>query len=485
VILLFALAAGAASFAYAEDVAEPVVATDSPEARIHALLGLQGQGEVAIVAYREALAHPEPSVRAAAVQLLAREAGPAAVASLSPMIDDSDENVVTAAVIALAEIGGEETLAPLRRALASPSPWIRGQAASYIGENLRGALAPEVGELVSDSNPHVRLAAVEALRALSDPASFPYFMAATTDASEDIAHAAVGALVNLGDPRALKRIVLLADSEEPDLRHEVAKAIVAFGAMDEYPEVVARLVADRTPMVARGLAVALYEHPSPAALPVLRDLAAAEDARLRRLTVRALKVDPSPGANELLRSMLSDSNDQVRAAAVLALAARGAAGTVEAAGGLVGDSSPTVRGSVAVALGELGSVEGLAVLETLARDADTTVRISAINAAGRIGTPKAIGVLTLGLKDDHAMVRVEAVRGLGGIDHPKAAKALRKAARGSNLQVRLAAIAELGKLDDPKSVSLLKNLLDDPAEAVRGAARQALDAAAAADNPDS
>ena len=44
--------------------------------------------------------------------------------------------------------------------------------------------------------------------------------------------------------------------------------------------------------------------------------------------------------------------------------------------------------------------------------------------------------------------------------------------------VALAAIAELGKAADPKSASMLENLLDDPAEAVRRAARKALDAAA-------
>ena len=80
-ILCCTVAIAAAATVRAERPGQPPPPADSPEARIGALLDLQGQGEAAVVACREALADADPSVQSAAVAVTRRPPSIRAISS--------------------------------------------------------------------------------------------------------------------------------------------------------------------------------------------------------------------------------------------------------------------------------------------------------------------------------------------------------------------------------------------------------------------
>ncbi|HZN55753.1 MAG TPA: HEAT repeat domain-containing protein, partial [Candidatus Polarisedimenticolaceae bacterium] len=118
--------------------------------RVRELRALAAKGPQSAPSLVAALKDPSASVRAAAVQLLASVKKRPAVADIAPLVSDPDEIVAVAAVGALFDLGGEATLAPLRRALASPSERVRKETASYAGVARDARLVPELGALLSD-----------------------------------------------------------------------------------------------------------------------------------------------------------------------------------------------------------------------------------------------------------------------------------------------------------------------------------------------
>jgi len=183
------------------------VETGETIAELAALAAKGPQGAPALVA---ALKDQRAPVRAAAIEMLAKLKGRAAVPDIAPLVGDPEDSVAIRAVGALFELGGDGTQEPLRKALHSPSARVRMETASIAGDTRDLRLVRDIGALLSDEMPGVRRTALEALRAIGDPSTFPFLMAATGDAKATIVESAIAALENLKDPRALPRVTQLA-----------------------------------------------------------------------------------------------------------------------------------------------------------------------------------------------------------------------------------------------------------------------------------
>jgi len=449
-------------------------ATLEPAERIEQLKAKAATGQKGAPALVAALKDPQAPVRVAALELLATLKGRAAVPDIAPLVLDREDSVAIGAVGALFELGGDQTTAPLRKALHSPSVRVRTETASLAGDARDLRFVQDLGALLSDELPGVRRTAVEALRAIGDPATFPFLMAATGDAKATIVESAIAGLENLKDPRALARITQLSAAVSAEVRAVVAHAIPSLGGLSTYATLFLKLAQDPDPGVRRAAATGLRDAPAPEAGPGLAKLVADPDAGVRRIAVQALREQTDPASTAVLATALTDPDENVRASAVLALGSRTARDQAGRVATLANDTSERVRAAVASTLGDLGRSEDLATLKTLAADPVASVRAAAVVAAARVGTPAALPIVSSGAKDADPVVRLETVRALGLLDQPEALARLRELAAEGDLASRIAAIDQLGALKDRGSIELLRKLAQAPVETLRAAARRAL-----------
>lgn len=443
--------------------------------RVKELLGMAGKGEPAIVAFRASLRDSRAPVRAAAVQLLAREAGPAATEAIGGMIADPDESVGVAAAAALVAVPGEAPLGYLRQALKSPSSRLRSQTLSYLGDAKDNRLVPEIASLVSDPDPNLRRTAIETLEAIGAPDAFPVLMQATADAAPGVVAVAVRALAGLGDPRALPRVAALAGAPSVATRMQVALAIPALGGLTTQSAAVETLEKDAQKEVRRALVLALRDHPTPEGMPILRRRATDADASVRRAVAQALKVNPDPSASEAITVLLQDKAAEVRATGLLALAARKASDRIGAMTPLAADPATTVRSTLATALGELAVPEGIPTLKQLVTDKAVEVRATAAGGAGNIPSAKSLEVLDIAIKDPDAYVRSMAVRGLGALRVDGALRRLRTALSAEkDPAVRVLVIQQLEARADREALPELRKLAQSQTESTRAAASRAI-----------
>ena len=465
------LLAGLATFVLSSAAPPPV----EPSERIEQLKARAATGQKGAPALVAALKDPEAPVRVAALELLATLRGRAAVPDIAPLVLDREDSVAIRAVGALFDLGGDGTTAPLRNALRSPSARVRTETASLAGDARAVRLVKDLGALLSDELPGVRRTAVEALRAIGDPATFPFLMAATGDAKATIVASAIAGLENLKDPRALARITQLSAAVSTEVRAAVAHAIPSLGGLTTYATVFLKLAQDPDEGVRYAAATGLRDAPAPEAAPGLAKLVADPDAGVRRLAVQALREQEGPAATAALAAALTDPDEDVRASAVLALGTRAARDEAGRVAAMAIDSSERVRAAVASTLGDLGRAEDLATLKVLAADRVADVRAVAVVAAARIGTPAALPIVSSGAKDASPVVRLETVRALGLLDQPDALARLRELAAEGDLVSRIAAIDQLGERKDRGAIALLRKIAQDPVETLRAAARRALE----------
>ena len=469
--LTCAVIVGLATVVLSEAAPKPM----EPAERLAQLKAQAATGQQGVPALLAALKDPQAQVRVAALELLASLEGRAAIPEIAPLVLDRENAVAVRAVGALFELGGDQTTAPLKTAFHSPSARVRTETASLAGDARASRFIADLGALLSDELPGVRRTAVEALRAIGDPATLPFLMAATGDGKAAIAASAIAGLDNLKDPRALARIAPLSGALSPEVRAAVAHAIPALRGLTTYAALFLQLAQDPDKGVRLAAATGLRDAATQEAGPGLALLVADPDPGVRRLAVQALREQKGPVATAALAVVLNDPDENVRASAVLALGRRAATDQAGRVAAFALDPSERVRAAVASTLGDFGRVEDLAALQALAADPVANVRAAAVVAAARIGTAAALPIVSTGTKDAEPLVRLETVRALGLLDQPEALARLRELATAGDLASRIAAIDQLGARKDRGAIALLRKLARDPVETLRSAARRALE----------
>ncbi|HEY2785090.1 MAG TPA: HEAT repeat domain-containing protein [Fimbriiglobus sp.] len=322
-----------------------------------------------------------------------------------------------AAALALGQIvadhKGEKTveaaaLPPLAKAVRSdPSPAVRGQAASILGQQPADLGAAFVSDLV------------ECLRGEKDPA-----------AKKEVAVA----LGRFGPLSRAAVLALIGALKEPDAG---AKAAVA--------DALGRIGPD-----AKAAAAAL--------IPLVKDA----DTGVRRAAIFALgridPDDPGPVSAALVATMKAEKNRDLRLETVTAL-------------GLLGDRSPEAVEAIALALiekdvdlrrqavrslGKLGRAAKLVtpkLKQVATSDADKDVRLDTIHTLGiafGLEAKELIPFLTERLKADPAFeVRIGIAEDLGALGQAgkDALPALRAAETDSQIKVRAAAAAAVKQIE--------------------------------------
>jgi len=339
-----------------------------------------------------------------------------------------------------AEIGAEPPEASrdeLSDGLVSRDGAVRVDAARELLERWQSgdgaaakALAPRIAKLLEDSEPLVRLTALQAVRTLRNPAELraheSAVLALLADGSAQLRTAAIWAAARIPSDTARAQVRVLCGSPDEATRFTAARA--------------------------------LSERQDQAALPEL--CAALRDDHRRQEALSALMALGDPGAVAAIASLFDEEQlgqfDRTSAAAALARFgdARGKEHLVarlEAAG----DDRPIA----AEWAGRLGVTEAVAQLELLAAAEGDPARGAALRALGRLRAPGAELLLLAKFSSaDEDDLQLDAAEGLAELGTPAALEAL------------AAAAAEPGELGQ-----LCRELLDEVAmnEAAASAASEA------------
>lgn len=148
-------------------------------------------------------------------------------------------------------------------------------------------------------------------------------IARLSDPSLDVRHAAVAALREIGEPAVVPLLRELAEAEDKDRRWYAAVALSRIGAPAIAPLIEA-MKATPAQAFRRYAAAALGEMGGIAVIPLI-DAMATDEAELRGFLSQALCRIGEP-AIEPLRQRLHDANDIVRSCATLTLWKLGEAG---------------------------------------------------------------------------------------------------------------------------------------------------------------
>ncbi|MBI3890422.1 MAG: HEAT repeat domain-containing protein [Candidatus Wallbacteria bacterium] len=409
------------------------------------------------------LSHPDPRVRATAIEALVATGTPDLPQELIPLLQDPHDRVRVAAARALHAQERESVLASLDEMLASRQD-LTLRSALYLLRywedevslpRLREALRAAVGE--------ARRMALGSLQFRAGQGS-----AAARELFDDCGETPPPAGVFAGDAAEVlfpveSPLEERLASPSAETRVAAIREVVRLGRADLLPRLLDSLTSPQHPGVLATLVSAAGRLGAAADAPALVPFLSADEPRLRANAIEAIGLLDARTHAAALSPALSDSHNRVRANAVLALA--GVAGQ---------DVMPTLR--------------------AMAESPQLRMRVSAVYVAAVLATPASVSVLTTLHGGDDAEVRrraraaletlapvmSEAACALATVERSAAAAPVEVSEETlqrllfnlehDSAQVRLGTLRELASIPDRRLLAGLGPLLRDADSMVRQAA---------------
>jgi HEAT repeat protein/type 1 glutamine amidotransferase len=398
------------------------------------------QSRAAVPGLARILRDPDAAVRGAAVAALGNIGGPAAVSSLTAVLEPDASAVVAEALLKCAERyaaeGRKDAAADLYDRLRRPvvpEPVRRAAVRAVI--RLRGAAAaPLLVEQLESRDAPAQAMALLLLREVSG-SDFTSAIAARLERLSPAAQARVlTVFADRGDPAARTAIRAATRSDQPGVRLAAIHALGRLGNATDVPALLAAAIAQGAPGD--------------------RDLAAAACGSLTSLSGR--EVDAA-----LLRA-LEQGDAPARRAAAEALGRRGYAPGAPALLRAARGTEPSLRIAAIRALGEtavVGDVPALVQLLAGARDpAEAQAAETAITTVyGRTGEKERwVDALLAGIGGAEVATRAALLRALSLHGGPRALQAVRAAIRDPDPDLQDEALSLLGDWETPEpAVDLL------------------------------
>ncbi|HEX6276451.1 MAG TPA: HEAT repeat domain-containing protein [Polyangiaceae bacterium] len=214
----------------------------------------------------------------------------------------------------------------------------------------------------------------------------------------------------LGDPDVEVRLAAL----------EAGRAL----ELEDFGARVAPWLSDPEPRIRLAAANVLALAPSPQAIGALARASSDTDPNVRSSVARALSASDSPEATLPLLGRLDDPVPDVRREVVAALGRLRDPRAVVPLLGKVEDTVPAVRQAVVRSLGELGDPRAVSALVLVLRDADEGVRVEALEALGRLGDKASTANVIAALGGATGATRRAAANALARLGTPEALAAL-------------------------------------------------------------
>jgi HEAT repeat protein len=263
-------------------------------------------------------------------------------------------------------------------------------------------------QLLGDTEPAVRLAAVDALAAYRQPELLICFVLAAQDADATVRACGVAGMGTCGNAKAVPQLLKALKDENSGVRAAATEAVATYGEL---------------------------------ARPGVNALLQDDSADTRAAAIQALGALGHPASIPNLIPLLTDVDPVVCSSATRALARFGKAGT-QALLPLFESDEPLLRARAAEILGRMKAVEAQPSLETLLMDPDSRVRLWAVYALGELPNPPDAAI-ERALLDPDTLVRAEAARVIGVHKKITQARALIDMTIGGAPRERIAAHAAL------------------------------------------
>lgn len=297
-------------------------------------------------------------------------------------------------------------------------------------------------DLLTDQDPGVRLAAIEAVGSLADPVAAPTLARYLENGTAPQAVAAARAIARL--PEAA-----IAGALEARLDESASDAVVA-GALTVLGEVRVAALDER----------------------VMR-LAGSTARPVRRAALRATARIPGAAADVLLFRALADRDPSQQVEALELLVSRGGERVLTTLLAMLGVAD-SLRYHVIRALGRLGQVRAAAPLEALFRSAPLHEQLEILAAVERLGSPGSRVFMAECLTHAHAEIRRAAAQGLSTLATADDLELLHRLAGNPDWVLRGEAARAFGRLGLPEGRPPLLDLVRDLEPVVARTARAAL-----------
>ncbi|MBM4020514.1 MAG: hypothetical protein FJ288_19715, partial [Planctomycetes bacterium] len=270
---------------------------------------IPSSGQV-VAAVCESVETADPAFKVRLIEVLARYADPAGLATVLEAVNDANPAVRAAAVSALGRFDDKRAADALVAALAGGKETAAALGAVEMSP-MKSALADGLIAALPDISGPRRVALVQALRACPADKAVPVLLKAAEDADGVVRSEVFLALRRIGAPSAYPRLVeRLAEEPSEQVQSVGVTALAALGARIKDPSgrtapVLARLAAGGSP--GRPALLLLLSRVSGEAtqepgLKFVREALGAQDEKLRRAAIEAMAgwPDPEPVMDELL-----------------------------------------------------------------------------------------------------------------------------------------------------------------------------------------
>jgi HEAT repeat protein len=422
----------------------------------------------------DAMQDPSPTVRCGVAEALGLIGDERAVPALiEALAKDQHPGVRSSAGIALGEIGGPATAAPLVAALKDSEPSVRSVAAASLGEINETPAVPLLVELLNDSSDIVRSQAVQALGNLGDRRAVPALLAAAEDRNQEVRRWAVWELGRIGDPQALPAVIQALDDRVSDVRLTAIKALGEIGGPEANLRVLAALE-DSDARVRQWAVAGLGNPRGPDAVPLLVKALSDADKGVRRNAADKLRYAGDSRAIESLLAAARDADFFVQLSALSALVVLGAPESGDAAVALLQDPNEVVRYVAAYVCGLRGRSEGLPLLRQALGSQEPGMAAVAVVALVRLGIPEAREALRQAANSaSHPAIRRLSERALADGLLPALDEAV--LTRNSHLKIDQISVRLLMDLNDPAALPALEEARKTGRPHVREEAARAIE----------
>jgi len=169
-------------------------------------------------------------------QILALEYLPPeqALLELSPMLSDDDPVIRLAALEALTDLTHPALLSTLSAALNDPNPQVRVLALQALGSRSDSLAVTSIESYLFDPEQEVRLAAIQALSNHENEAAVQALAGVIFDPEKVIRHHAVNALGEIGGETAILYLMQARTDPDADIRANASAILDELGEVAEY-----------------------------------------------------------------------------------------------------------------------------------------------------------------------------------------------------------------------------------------------------------
>jgi HEAT repeat protein len=456
----------------------------------------EGRGEIPSTAIAQLARDPDPRVRIATIQAVARRRPAGCEQLLSRAVSDGDLQVRIAAIAAWGELGGDQAQAVLRQLLTDRGEMVRKAAVSALAASGAEDL---VISAKGDPSWRVRLEVAKALAQYSDPQGIAAAGQLLTDPSPAVQQQVVASVGQWPLRQSGPILLETLGKESYQTRRAAAEQLAArWAPATEYPvegdprqraEALARLegrfrreigFADPDLLAGAGNPSRRQsdEQVRTEALAEVERLAS-DDIRVRRRAAERLadlardRGLERPVMLRLAEAMTREADPLVWRSVLVAVESDGSEPAIRLAYMAIGQSAAEVRRRACEHLAAYPSPSHAKVLLPALEDANPAVAIAAVRAIGAGGGLEDTGPLERLLGSAHQTVRVEAATSLAQLKDPSGAAALERLAYSGDPSIRRQVAMAMGRVGDPTFAPTLVRLLDDQ-YAIRLAALESL-----------